>query len=206
MTINEAANSIVRDSARNSIHPYAPKPEQFSIEAIAHGLSMQCRFNGHIDEFYSVAQHSVYVSRLCRLQEARMWGLLHDAAEYVIGDIPTPVKRYLPPEVEEVEENIARAICERFAVERGEGIDADVKRADYTMLLAEAMTLHPDRVNNLELWNLKTDRPITEYSILKTVDPLFFPWSPSFARAQFIAEFYAIRTEKPSMFLAQALS
>lgn len=205
MTINEAANSIVRDSACNSIYPYAPKPEQFNLEAIAHGLSMQVRFNGHIDHFYSVAQHSVYVSRVTRLREAKLWGLMHDAAEYVIGDIPTPVKRYLPPEVDEVEEGIARAICERFNVPRSTGIDADVKRADYQLLLEEAMTLHPDRKNNLETWRLKTDRPITEYHLLN-VDPLYFPWPPALAKSQFIAEFQALTQDKPSLFLAHLLS
>jgi hypothetical protein len=204
---SEAAQaSFVRDSFGNSVYPYAPKPEQFSLEAIAHALSMQCRFNGHIDSFYSVAQHSVYVSRVCKLRAAKMWGLMHDAAEYIIGDIPTPVKRYLPKEVVTLEDRIADSICERFKVERSDGIDAEVKRADYHLLLAEAMTLHPDRHNELANWKeMKTDRPLRDYRLDK-IDPLYYPWPPALAKLQFLNEFHALSRDQPSTFMSYFLS
>lgn len=67
-------------------------PADISLDEIAHALSMQCRFNGHTPRFYSVAEHSVDVSR--RLPDAyKRWGLLHDAAEAYLGDMISPVKK-----------------------------------------------------------------------------------------------------------------
>jgi hypothetical protein len=60
--------------------PLLPNPDDIRIEDIAHALSNQCRFAGHAREFYSVAEHCVRVSQLCRPEEA-LWGLLHDASE-----------------------------------------------------------------------------------------------------------------------------
>lgn len=72
--------------------PLDSSPEDYCIEDIAHSLSCQCRYLGHTREPYSIAQHSVLVSHVVPSEHA-LWGLLHDAAESLIGDWPRPLKR-----------------------------------------------------------------------------------------------------------------
>ena len=71
--------------------PLAPNLEKILVEDIAHALAHQCRFGGHASRFYSVAEHSVHVSQLC-LPEHALWGLLHDASEAYLVDLPRPLK------------------------------------------------------------------------------------------------------------------
>lgn len=71
--------------------------EDVALEDIAHGLAHNCRFAGQCNEFYSVALHSMNVSRcLAEVEEAdaelQLYGLLHDASEAYLADIPGPFK------------------------------------------------------------------------------------------------------------------
>jgi len=68
------------------VNPLDLRPEDISIEDIAHGLACINRFNGHAPLPVSVAQHSVGVSLACHELDARQ-GLLHDAAEAYLGDV-----------------------------------------------------------------------------------------------------------------------
>lgn len=77
---------------------FEPRTDQMDIRDVAHALAMQCRFNGHTREFYSVAEHSVRVAIECfkrsgGLRTAFVAGLLHDAAEAYVGDMVQPLKR-----------------------------------------------------------------------------------------------------------------
>lgn len=132
----------------NPFYLFDPWPEDFDIEEIAHSLAMQCRFNGHCKQFYTVAQHSVLVSRL--LEEWHnnpatvMCGLLHDAAEAYVGDLIRPLKLQLP-EYKKVEDFVELAIAQRF--ELPFPFPASVKTADIVMLHVEKRELlaHPPR-------------------------------------------------------------
>lgn len=116
-----------------------PDPELVSMKDIAHHLSMICRFTGGTSRFYSVAQHSVLVSKLVPPRFA-LWGLLHDAAEAYIGDNCTPKKNRIPA-IKAVERPIMVAICRKF------GLSVDQPRcvhvADSTLLAVEARTFLP---------------------------------------------------------------
>ena len=79
-----------------------------NIVDIAHALSMQCRFAGHIPKFYSVAEHAYMVSFIVP-EHLALWGLMHDAAEAYITDIPTYVKDVVPA-IRDLEEYILSCI------------------------------------------------------------------------------------------------
>lgn len=95
-----------------AFYPLAPYPQDVCIEDIAHALSQLCRFGGHCRRFYSVAEHSVLLSRVV-VPEFQLWALLHDASEAYLVDVPRPIKKQLPAYVE-AERRVMAAICARF--------------------------------------------------------------------------------------------
>jgi len=94
-----------------------PDPLMMCIEDIAHSLSHQCRFNGHTDKLYSVAQHCVVMATLPQTPgRLRMTALLHDAAEAYLGDVVSPLKQLLP-QYKEIEDNMNYIIAEAFGLQ-----------------------------------------------------------------------------------------
>ena len=104
---------------------------------ISHALAIINRFTGHSRVPYSVAQHSVMVSKLVDKEHA-MWGLLHDASEAYLGDVATPLKNMLP-EYRALEDRVQRAIARRFMLVWP--MPKEVKQADVRALLAEKREL-----------------------------------------------------------------
>ena len=118
--------------------PLDPRPETIDILDIAHSLSMQCRFNGHCRTFYSVAEHAVRVSRLLEGHELALWGLLHDAAEAYVGDLPRPVKAQMPL-FSDVEDRLLEVIVDHFGLKWP--MPEPVRRADDALLMTECRDL-----------------------------------------------------------------
>lgn len=119
-------------------YPTAPTEHDYCITDIAHGLSNTCRFSGQGLTFYSVAQHSVLVSDLCK--EYPLWGLLHDASEAYLTDLPSPIKHL--PELRgyrDIEARTMDAICGKFGLPLDEPIE--VEQADRVALRIEAKCL-----------------------------------------------------------------
>ena len=106
-----------------------------SIEDIAHGLSMLCRFNGQCTKFYSVAEHSVHVSYEIA-PELALVGLLHDAAEAYLGDVPSPLKGQLV-EFKSFEDDMEAAIGKKFDIDHALFKGKELKRADVQLLIDE---------------------------------------------------------------------
>jgi 5'-deoxynucleotidase YfbR-like HD superfamily hydrolase len=116
-----------------------PKVEDIVLEDIAHALSMQCRFSGHCKSFYSVAQHSVFVSKLCNKSDA-LHGLLHDASEAYLVDIPKPLKYCGEFDVYlRFEKKMMQVIYQKFGLAEQE--PESVLMADRIMLMTEARDL-----------------------------------------------------------------
>lgn len=92
--------------------PLEPKVEDIDILDIAHALSMQCRYAGHTLFHFSISQHSVLVSHAVSPNNA-LWGLLHDAAEAYLVDIPRPLKHTMPVYIA-AEDLLMRCIATKF--------------------------------------------------------------------------------------------
>lgn len=115
------------------------KPSDVRLEDIAHALSQMCRFGGHSIRTYSVAQHSVLVSQILEPfgTLAAKLGLMHDATEAYLVDVPRPIKRSLP-EYMEIERRLEAVIAERFCLSRAmPALEGLVKRADNVALVTE---------------------------------------------------------------------
>ncbi len=93
---NKGSKLTIRTWTGAEIDPFDPDPLAINIEDIAHALARTCRYGGHVEGFLSVASHSLMVveclARNLGSPEARLRGLLHDASEAYIGDLPRPLK------------------------------------------------------------------------------------------------------------------
>jgi hypothetical protein len=125
-------NPYFRTYTGKWVHIRDPHPDEIDVQDIAHALSQTCRFFGHTDGFYSVAQHSVLVSQQVPASDA-LWGLLHDGAEAYLGDLARPLKR--APEMQwyrSLEERFLLCFAQKF------GLPPDLP---YSVLRADAMLL-----------------------------------------------------------------
>uniref|UniRef100_I2Q003 Uncharacterized protein n=1 Tax=Desulfovibrio sp. U5L TaxID=596152 RepID=I2Q003_9BACT len=89
-----------------------PSSHDISIRDIAHSLSMQCRFGGHCQQFYSAAEHSVILSRLVE-KEFAMCALLHESSHAYIHDVVITLQ-YLLPGYLEMANRIWAMVAKRF--------------------------------------------------------------------------------------------
>ena len=125
-----------------------PSPLDVEIEDIAHGLSFVARWNGQTlgDFAYSVAEHSLLVERLyARLNPRapakwRLAALLHDAPEYVIGDMISPVKNAVGPGYDVLDARLAAAVHIRFGLPATipVAVKKQIKKADRISAWMEA--------------------------------------------------------------------
>lgn len=128
-----------------------PTPMDIEIDDIAHGLARVARWNGqtHGDWAYNVAQHCVLVEKLFNEQNpgiATKWclaALLHDAPEYVIGDMISPFKALLSADYTSVEARLEEAIHIRFGLpgKLPLRVHEAIKRADKLAAYLEAIQL-----------------------------------------------------------------
>ena len=128
-----------------------PSPLDIEIDDIAHGLARVARWNGQTkgDHAFSVAQHCLLVERIVHelkpkaTRPLRLAALLHDAAEYVIGDLISPFKTAVGIDYKAFENRLARAIHIRFGMKPQSTAEesAVIKRADRFSAYFEATQL-----------------------------------------------------------------
>ncbi len=157
------------------------------IEDIAHALSLQCRYNGHCKEFYSIAQHSILVAgHIDCCSRTQLFGLLHDAAEAYLGDMIRPLKKEFP-QYEFCEKSLQKRIY--FGLCRGHfptAIEqATIGLTDRRMLITEAQFLMPSKGKD---WQIQM-KPYPYKS------NEFICWSPAEAEDAFLNIFKTLRHE-----------
>ena len=128
-----------------------PTPVDIEIQDIAHGLSFVARWNGQTngDFPYSVAEHSLLVERIFSElnpnsnSEARLAALLHDAPEYVLGDLISPVKAAVGYGYENLDDKLTAAIHRRFGLPAkvSPQLKKKIKKADKVSAWLEAMEI-----------------------------------------------------------------
>lgn len=154
--------------------------EDIPMYDIAHALSMNCRFNGHTKQFYSVAEHCLIVSLLVP-QEHALTGLLHDISEAFVPDIPRPFKGAIHG-FDQYEERILQKVAEAYDITwpfppEVEHIDKNIVHDEAAVLFCEA----PEWIN--------------AYTTVGA-GPYIQPLEPGEARRMFVGRFTSLMYER----------
>lgn len=163
--------------------PLDPLPEEIDIKDIARGLAMKCRYGGHVTRFYSVAEHSVHVSRNVPAEHRRQ-GLLHDATEAYLGDMIRPLK-YQPDLAgfKAVEDALEPVIFGRFGLSGK--LHPAVKLVDNRILHDEYQV----RPASPRPWVAVGSTPEEQIEIMQPLNIQIDGWSPRVAEECFLDEF-----------------
>jgi hypothetical protein len=179
--MNREVLSTNSDGATDWIETHSAKyfqylkrnPENIVIEDIAHALSQICRFSGQCKEFYSVAQHCCIVHDVAP-SHLKLDGLLHDASEAYISDIPRPVKTIVY-QIKELETFIQMQVAQRFKLSFP--YKSQIEILDTQLMLAEAQQLFRQKV----AWWVEGMDPL---------DVIVTPcWNPKIAETEFLKRF-----------------
>jgi hypothetical protein len=177
-----------------------PSPLDIEIEDIAHGLARVARWNGQTTgaHIYSVAQHSLLVDAIAGVMEpalganARLAILLHDAPEYVIGDLISPFKAQLGDGYKAIERRLLAAVHLRFGLppEAPKAVAALCKKADRAAAYLEATKLAG--FDQREARDFFGAPPAWS----KAYDAFLTPWSADEAKSRYLARFAGIEAAR----------
>ena len=159
-----------------------PTPVDIEIEDIAHGLAFVARWNGQTkgDFPFSVAEHSLLVEEIYGrlVPEApvkwRLAALLHDAPEYVIGDMISPVKAAVGPDYGTLDDRLAAAVHIRFGLPATipQAVKRKIKKADKISAWLEAVQLAGFTLNEANKYFGAPDEDVARGLVLKLRPPV----------------------------------
>jgi len=155
-----------------------PRREDVNMTDIAHGLSLMCRFGGQVREFYSVAQHSIYVfielaTRFPGDYLLQLHGLLHDASEAYLSDVVRPFKQQIPLYLE-VEERTQNVILDALGLPPLTPTGKkSVKSVDNALLATEHRDLYSHSKFDWTLPEPPVWRPVIPISDWRVVEEIF---------------------------------
>lgn len=154
------------------------------IDLIARALSNICRYNGHSSRYYSVAEHSVMISRMVP-QELALAALLHDASEAYVGDMPTGLKRAMGISFKSFEHKAARAVAKGYGIPLEDLESPIIKAFDKRILGDEARLLLPPHA----FW----EKFVTEH---EPTGVTLECWPPDVANAKFLERYTELTTRQ----------
>jgi hypothetical protein len=189
---------VIGTATGKKVNIFDPELDEIDIEDIANALSKICRFNGHISDFYSVAQHSVMVSKMLRkcAKDIQRHGLLHDADEAYLCDIPSPLKymdEMLP--YRRIARNfLVNVIYKKFHVFSQDEFTEEVKIADVTALAFEAREFFSGPTRP---WVIETLKNVPE-SAIELAEEVWedmgkCAWDHKKAKEEFLFQFHKLK-------------
>lgn len=164
---------------------------EFTSRMVASSLSKICRFTGHLRKFYSVAEHSVKCSYMVP-EEFAFEALLHDAHESVVGDLSTPVKRFIGEAYQDLSDKAEREMRESFALPETES--AEVRLADTYMCIIEAADGLPSGGNDWASYNELRPIALSAAHSNGYLWPAY--WDPDRAEMEFFRRFNSLAARR----------
>jgi hypothetical protein len=149
----------------------------YTVEDIAHNLSHICRYTGAVEQFYSVAQHSVIVSH-CVPPEHALSGLMHDASEAFMSDLNSPLKALMKP-YKALEKKVEKEIFGRLNLPFP--MKSSVKVADVAVFMAE----------NRDLRGIHS-----EVGDIEAYDKRIVPWTAAKSKKEFLKRYNELTEKK----------
>jgi hypothetical protein len=174
-TFGAAVGGWMQTLTGRKVYPLHLTEEMISIEDIAGSLSKMCRYAGHCEKFYSVAEHCVLVAKRAP-SWCKLTALMHDASEAYLVDVPRPLKPFLPGYYE-IEDKILATIGRKFGTLYP--LPPEVKALDTAILRDE-------REQNMAFMD---EAPEQWGDVSAALGVTLQFWTPHRARLEFLASF-----------------
>ena len=197
---NEPSRAWQRMLSGRRLDLLDPSPLDVEIEDIAHGLARVARWNGQTigPHIFSVAQHSLLVEKIAGLldpgvsAEERLFMLLHDAPEYVIGDMISPFKAVIGEAYKSIEVRILSAILQRFSLpaDPPQKLLLLCKKSDRAAAFFEAVTL-------AGFTRREAERIFGRPALMADIADELAPQPIEHAQRRYLDRFQALEEERP---------
>lgn len=180
---NQSEFDFIQTFTGKRMYFMEPTKDSISITDIAQALSNLCRYSGHVNNFYSVAEHSVLLAEKIYNEsndaDHALSALMHDATEAYLVDVPRPIKPHLKGYFE-IERNLQRVIFDVFVI-------SDL--TDYIIYLDTNIVRNEveDLFDNVPDWVYHYDR---------LEDIIIRNWTPEQARDRFILMFNFLMNDR----------